>query len=168
MVLKTALALREQSFCRNIPADSRAGVLCRNFFMPGVNTTEEEYQRAIPQTKNENVLLMNKGHGQFTDQAIPMGVDTTGWSWNAKIADLDSDGWQDIYVVNGTWQRRDTTTSNFFFHNEEGERFSDRTEEYGLDDFMVVSSYTYIDIDNDGDLDIVTSAVNGTDQDLSK
>jgi hypothetical protein len=90
-----------------------------------------------------------------------MGVDITGWSWNAKIADLDNDGWQDIYVVNGTWLRAHASPSNFFFRNEAGKRFSVQTEAFGLDDFMIVSSYTYIDIDNDGDLDIVTSAVNG-------
>ena len=32
---------------------------------------------------------------------------------------------------------------------------------FGLRDFMVVSAYTYVDFDRDGDLDIVTNAVGG-------
>ena len=43
----------------------------------------------------------------------------------------------------------------------QGKDFADKTMEFGLDGFMAVSSYTYLDFDNDGDLDIVTTSING-------
>ena len=46
-----------------------------------------------------------------------MGIDLSGWSWNAKFADLDNDEWQDLYVVNGTYGSPDKRESNYFFHN---------------------------------------------------
>ena len=51
--------------------------------------------------------------------------------------------------------------SNVFFHNYQGERFEAKQKEFGLENFNVTSAYTYIDIDNDGDLDIVTAGLNG-------
>ena len=90
-----------------------------------------------------------------------MGVETTGWSWNAKFADLDNDEWQDIYVVNGTWIRAAGTPSKFFFHNQEGKTFIEKTDEFGLQNYMLQSAYTEVDIDNDGDLDILANSTSG-------
>ena len=87
----------------------------------------------------------------------------TGWSWNARFADVDNDEWQDIYVVAGSWFRATPsgTTANFFFHNEAGEKFSDQTDAFGLQNMMIVSAYTVIDFDRDGDLDFITNSING-------
>ena len=35
------------------------------------------------------------------------------------------------------------------------------TQDFGLQDFIVVSAYTYVDYDLDGDLDIITNSVSG-------
>ena len=162
MLLKTAIRERNKSLCGRIPAaQERAAFLCSNYFEPSVKTTKAEYARSIPQSRNQNVLLIGLDDGRFVDQAEDMNVDITGWSWNAKIADLDNDEWQDIYVVNGTWLRADASPSNMYFSNQRGKGFVERTGEYGLRDYMIVSAYTYLDFDNDGDLDIVTNAING-------
>ena len=161
MVMKTAVQNKKQEICTHIKdKQSRAYILCDNYFKESVKTTEAEYRRAIPQRLNQNVLLMPDGMGKFADKAEQYHVDIAGWGWNAKFADLDNDEWLDLYVVNSTL-RRTITNSNFFFQNQQGKDFADKTMEFGLDDFMAVSSYTYIDIDNDGDLDIVTTSING-------
>ena len=50
---------------------------------------------------------------------------------------------------------------DIFFQNYGGQNFKNRQNEFGLENFNAISTYTYIDIDNDGDLDIVTVPVNG-------
>jgi hypothetical protein len=51
--------------------------------------------------KECNMLWHNNGDGTFTDVAKETGTCDTGWGWAAKFADLDNDGWQDLFVVNG-------------------------------------------------------------------
>ena len=161
MVMKTAIQSKKPEICRHIPnKQSRAYILCDNFFKKSVNTTKAEYKRAIPQRLNQNVLLLSDGEGKFTDKAEQYHLDIAGWGWNAKFADLDNDEWLDLYVANSTI-RRAVANSNFFFQNLQGKDFADKTMEFGLDGFMAVSSYTYLDFDNDGDLDIVTTSING-------
>ena len=48
-----------------------------------------------------NMLHYNSGDAQFHDIAQMAGVASTDWSWSNLIADLDNDGWKDIYVTNG-------------------------------------------------------------------
>jgi hypothetical protein len=38
---------------------------------------------------------------QFDDLASSLGVDLGGWSWGAQFGDLNNDGTQDLYLVNG-------------------------------------------------------------------
>ena len=47
------------------------------------------------------MLWHNNHDGTFTDVAKETGTCETGWGWAAKFADLDNDGWQDLFVVNG-------------------------------------------------------------------
>jgi enediyne biosynthesis protein E4 len=51
--------------------------------------------------KECNMLWHNNGNGTFTDVAKETGTCETGWGWAAKFADLDNDGWLDLFVVNG-------------------------------------------------------------------
>jgi uncharacterized membrane protein YraQ (UPF0718 family) len=160
MVMKTAFQTRDPRLCARIPEGHRAATICASFFAPNFKAAAEDYKRAIPQLKNENVLLMASPDGSFANRAKDLRAHRTAWSWNGKIADLDNDEWQDIYVVNGMWPRSSTTPSNVFLKNLQGQRFSNLTEEYGLGDHTITTTYTYLDFDNDGDLDVVTSAVN--------
>ena len=112
---------------------------------------------------NENVLLTwNSDSGVFVDTAKEMGVGFTGWSWNAHFADVDNDEWQDLFVVAGSWFRpRRRAPPQIFFRNEQGESFADVTDDYGFQNYMIVSAYTIVDFDRDGDLDFVTNSING-------
>ncbi len=161
MVMKTAVKNKKPELCKVIKdKQSRAYILCNNYFKKSITTTKAEYLKSVPQRLNQNVLLLPDADGKYVDAAEKFHVDIGGWSWNAKFADLDNDEWLDLYVVNGTI-RRPLTNTNFFFRNLEGKDFEDKTMEAGLDSFMAMSAYTYLDMDNDGDLDIVTTTING-------
>ena len=164
-VMMTAQRLRKPELCDAIPeSEVRTHAVCRNFFEKVFPHDAEMLEQAIPQRMNQNVLLnWDKEQGKFTDEAEGAGVGFTGWSWNARFADVDNDEWQDIFVAAGSWFRATPsgTTANFFFRNEAGQTFSDQTDAYGFQNFMIVSAYTVIDFDRDGDLDFVTNSING-------
>ena len=48
-----------------------------------------------------NSLLRNGGQGVFSDVTDPMAEGFGKWAWGAKFADLNNDGWEDLYVANG-------------------------------------------------------------------
>jgi hypothetical protein len=66
-----------------------------------------------------NMLQRNNGDGTFTDVGQQGGVARTDWSWSALIADLDLDGFKDIFVTNGL--AKDITSQDYvaFLANEE-------------------------------------------------
>ncbi|MDA0705677.1 MAG: CRTAC1 family protein [Proteobacteria bacterium] len=164
-VMMSAHRMQDRGLCGSIPdTETRAHALCINFFEEVPPHDPDMLEQAIPQRMNENVFLAwDAGNKRFTDESKRLGVGFTGWSWNARFADVDNDEWQDIYVAAGSWFRATPsgTTANFFFHNEGGKRFSDQTDAFGLQNFMIVSAYTTLDFDRDGDLDFVTNSVNG-------
>jgi len=164
-VMMTAQRARNPEICDAIPeSESRTYAMCRNFFEPVEPHNRSMLEQAIPQRMNENVLLAwDSSEEHFTDETEQAGVGFTGWSWNARFADVDNDEWQDIFVVAGSWFRATPsgTTANFFFHNEAGKTFSDQTDAFGLQNIMIVSAYTVVDFDRDGDLDFVTNSING-------
>ena len=51
-----------------------------------------------------NALQLNNGNNSFSEISRLAGVEATDWSWGALIADLDNDGWKDIFVANGIYQ----------------------------------------------------------------
>ena len=51
-----------------------------------------------------NVLQLNNKNGTFSEIGRLAGVHATDWSWSALLADLNNDGYKDIYVTNGIYQ----------------------------------------------------------------
>jgi hypothetical protein len=56
-----------------------------------------------------NVLQLNRGPApggstHFSEISRLAGVQATDWSWGALIADLDNDGYKDIFVANGIYK----------------------------------------------------------------
>ena len=140
-----------------LTVDSIQGEAC-NFFIKDFKDVGNV--QGFPKQINRNTLLMasNERGGRFLDKTSEMGVDKSYWSWNAKAADLDNDGWQDIYVATGFIDSGIHT--NVFFHNKKGRYFERQEEAYGLQDYLYTTSYVYTDLDNDGDLDIVANGIN--------
>jgi hypothetical protein len=48
-----------------------------------------------------NTLFENTGDGTFRDVSESADVTMGRWSWGSVFVDLNNDGWQDIYVLNG-------------------------------------------------------------------
>ena len=48
-----------------------------------------------------NTLQLNRGKAVFSEIGQLAGISNTDWSWSNLIADLDNDGWKDIFVTNG-------------------------------------------------------------------
>ncbi len=119
-----------------------------------IKYSEASWASEIPQAQATNVLHIGSDGGSYKEEAENFGIKGSGWSWNSKFADLDNDGWQDLYVVNSSFQgfKRD---DKFLFKNKEGKQFEDVTAKVGLESFFAISAYSYLDIDNDGDLDII-------------
>src|SRR3989441_12636040 len=58
-----------------------------------------------------NMLHLNNGNGTFSDIGQMAGVTRTDWSWSPLIADLDLDGYKDIYVTDGL--AKDVTSQDY-------------------------------------------------------
>lgn len=58
-----------------------------------------------------NMLQLNNGDGTFSEIAQLAGVSNTDWSWCPLLADLDNDGYKDLFVTNG--YLRDYTNKDF-------------------------------------------------------
>lgn len=48
-----------------------------------------------------NSLFRNLGNGQFEDVSLEAMVNMGRWAWSSLFFDLNNDGWEDLYVVNG-------------------------------------------------------------------
>jgi Tfp pilus assembly protein PilF len=53
-----------------------------------------------------NSLLRNLGNGRFEDKTFEAHAGMGRWAWSSDALDFDSDGWDDLYVVNGMLTRR--------------------------------------------------------------
>jgi Flp pilus assembly protein TadD/peroxiredoxin len=53
-----------------------------------------------------NSLLRNAGNGRFDDRTVEGRAAMGRWAWSSDALDFDSDGWDDLYVVNGMLTRR--------------------------------------------------------------
>ncbi|HZF37980.1 MAG TPA: VCBS repeat-containing protein, partial [Blastocatellia bacterium] len=102
-----------------------------------------------------NFLYRNNGDGTFTDLAYSAGVgyDPNGnprAGMGTEFADLDGDGWLDIFVTNFSEEL------NALFRNRGDLTFEEITEQAGLGSgFLPLGFGTKLfDFDNDGDIDI--------------
>ncbi len=52
-----------------------------------------------------NSLFRNRGDGRFEDVSVPARAEMGRWAWSSDALDFDSDGFEDLYVVNGMLTR---------------------------------------------------------------
>lgn len=138
-----------------------------------------------------NTLQLNNGVDKngalyFSEIGQLAGVYATDWSWSPMLADLDNDGWRDLFISNG--YRHDITDLDFISYNAEAQfsdakikdlakkqpdyktlnrvfrnnqdlTFQDKTLDWGIDEPTFSNGAITVDLDNDGDLDIVTNNI---------
>lgn len=99
-------------------------------------------------------LYLNQGDFQFEDITEQAGVytDDEGWSTGVTMADVDGDGFLDIYVSRVTFLEK-SGPNQLFINNRDG-TFEERAAEYGLDFEGYSTQAVFFDYDLDGDLDL--------------
>jgi hypothetical protein len=110
-----------------------------------------------------NMLQLNNGNGTFSDIGQMAGVARTDWSWSALIADLDLDGYKDIYVTNGI--AKDVTSQDYiaFLANDQtmlNATKGKRVDFKGLTDAMSSTKLQHYAFRNKGDLTFTNEAAN--------
>lgn len=99
-------------------------------------------------------LYLNKGNLQFEDitkSALPN--EPNGWSTGTTMADVNGDGWLDIYVCR-SGQFSTANRANLLYINNGNNTFSEQAEKYGLNDSAFSTQAAFFDMDADGDLDM--------------
>ena len=94
-----------------------------------------------------NQLFRNEGNLGFTDQTAGAGVGDTGWGYGIAIADIDSDGFPDLYVTN--------LGENVLYRNRGDGTFERLARAGGAPHPGFSASAAFLDAENDGDLDLV-------------
>jgi hypothetical protein len=97
-----------------------------------------------------NHLFRNNGDGTFTDVSKASKTDDTGWGLAVQSADLDADGWPDLYVAN------DFGNHSYLRNNGDG-TFSNLAKKAGLLDPGFGMGVAIDDYDGDGRLDLYVS-----------
>ena len=98
-------------------------------------------------------LYINKGQLRFEDITEKAGIITKDWATGVSIADVNHDGYDDIYVCvfGKNLQERG---KNLLFINQHDLSFREVAAEYGLADTGYSTQAVFVDYDRDGDLDM--------------
>ncbi len=162
MLLNLAIQKRDSGVCALISDDYlRTKKLCEYGFGAIEPLTDAQIAMSIPQTLNSNVFLSQTEELRWRDTADAWGVDISAWTWDTKAEDFDLDGFKDMFVTNGAYYVLRFSPSNLYFRNTGESYFVEETAEAGMIDYLITSSITSIDFDNDGDKDLVGQALNG-------
>ncbi|MFK7808075.1 MAG: FG-GAP repeat domain-containing protein, partial [Saprospiraceae bacterium] len=107
-------------------------------------------------TANEgpNQLYLNKGDFKFENISVPAGVTVNNkWSSGVTMADVNGDGWLDIYVCQVSGYQN-MEGQNMLFINNHNNTFTEESENYGLDFQGMATQASFFDYDLDNDLDM--------------
>ncbi len=139
----------------------------------------------------QNSLQLNNGMlydslPDFSNISRLAGISSTDWSWGPLFADLDNDGWKDIFISNGTrreinnrdfflnWEKEgrpmdnllertldipSEPIDNFVFRNNGDLTYSRMNDVWGISFEGFSNGGVYVDLDNDGDLEIITNNI---------
>ncbi len=133
-----------------------------------------------------NTLFRNRGNTTYAEIAFLAGLEASDWTWGSVFLDVDLDGYEDLLVGNGhlfDMQDLDAVdrigrsrsqnprvgnqvlltnfppllTKNLAFRNQGQLHFEELGAAWGFDRSGITHGVILADLDNDGDLDVVTS-----------
>jgi len=96
-----------------------------------------------------SALYRNLGGGRFEDVTDKAGVGHPGWGMGVCTADVDGDGWEDLYVT--------ALGGNHLYRNNHDGTFSDITARAGVAGGGWSTGCGFADYDRDGRLDLFVS-----------
>lgn len=104
--------------------------------------------------QSKNRLYLNKGNFEFEDITKKAGVGGSAdeWSTGVTMADVNGDGYLDIYVCQVNHLNK--KGHNLLYINNGDTTFTERSEEYNLDFKGTSTQAAFLDYDRDGDLDL--------------
>jgi hypothetical protein len=143
--------------CAHIPVDyTTMHDLCAAMALSPMddNRSAANYPQELEQVAHTNLLWRRDG-SRYNDVTDRWGASFGGWSWNGKFADLDNDGWQDLFVAQGS-RLRASGAHGVFYRNLVGTRFEETTAAFGLKDHRPTGAWLHLDYDGDGDLDVIS------------
>jgi len=134
------------------------GFIFRNFYNGGGVAVGDINNDGLPDVflsanMGENKLYLNKGNFKFQDISLKAGLKQDSmWSTGIVMADINNDGWLDIYVCN-SGHMTDGNRRNKLYLNNKDLSFTEAASSYGLDISSYATQASFFDYDLDGDLD---------------
>jgi hypothetical protein len=132
--------------------------LFRNFYNGGgvaLGDLNNDGLADVVMTSNmgENKIYQNKGNFKFDDVTANSGLKQDSmWSTGVVLADINNDGWLDIFICN-SGNMTSGNRRNKLYINNHGMNFTESAKKYGLDVVGYTTQVSFFDYDNDGDLD---------------
>lgn len=99
---------------------------------------------------NNDKLYRNEGNGKFTDVTIDAGIVYEGFGLGLAFGDVNKDGFPDIYVSN------DYISNDILYINQGNGTFKNASKEYLSYQSRFSMGNEMVDINNDGNLDIMS------------
>jgi len=133
-------------------------------------------ETSVPRQYPRNALYLATGTERILEVAWLTGLAATDWTWSPKFADLDNDGWVDLFIANGMsrdflnadllgrmrerghpgWLKMPMLREpNLAYRNLGDLRFENVGQSWGLDQVSVSYGAAVADLDRDGDLDLI-------------
>ena len=97
-------------------------------------------------------LYLNRGELSFEDITLKAGIIKSNlWTTGVTMADVNNDGWLDIYVCRSG---HGSFRNNLLYINQQNGKFKEQAKLYGLNDAGFSVQAHFFDYDLDGDLDM--------------
>lgn len=107
-----------------------------------------------------NRIYLNQGNFKFLDVTDKCGLNSSGvWSTGVSLADVNGDGWLDIYICKSGKPEGEKRYNELFINqglSENGEypKFKEMAASYGIADLGFSTHAAFFDYDKDNDLDM--------------
>ncbi len=128
-----------------------------------------------------NAVYLNTGTDRYTEAAHLLGMEATGWTWATRFADFDNDGRLDVFVTAGmirnfidadlvdlqniapslearaaVWRGAAPRRERTLLYRNAGDLVMEEVSgAWGVDEDTVAFAAVPVDLDGDGDLDLV-------------
>ena len=132
--------------------------LFRNFYNGGgvaIGDLDNDGLADVFLTSNagNNKLYRNKGNFKFEDRTEKAGIlEDDKWNTGVVFADVNGDGWLDIYVCSSGHMSTGNRKNKLYINNHDF-TFTESAQKYGLDISAYTTQVSFFDYDMDGDLD---------------